>query len=282
MKIKKSLMCLGCAAMVLATGVGVVGCGNSPMQVDAAMDVKSDIAYMSDNFYNKLTQDLTFSAMQAAQKNGFYTEIGNVTKKNDAKLLINGVEFGGEEVKLSVGNNKFIVAPRFYVENDKLYVASYFLSLKANSAKAVDISYNGAMFNVKVAEKTGLNAAIKSIGQNSTNTVTKNGNSYDVVVNDSTGMFLMTFKDGETSISPDVFVSEKVTTFPATQGGNERVTISYGFTKKDVVNGQSGFGFYAVGYGSNTEGTRTVNYTVAPVGYSPVTFKLNITQHAHA
>ena len=281
MKMKKTLISLGCAALVLATGAGLAGCGDMAMQVDAVKDVKSDISYMSENLYNKLTADLTFADMQAAQKTGFYTEIGNVTEKDGAVFKINNKIYSGEEVKLSIGNNKFVVAPRYYVENGKLYVASYLLSLKANDAKNVEVSYNGSKFNIMVAEKAGLRAEIKTVGQNSNNTIQKNGNKYDVVVNNSRGLFLMTFKDLDKDISPEVFVTEKITTTPAaTEGGDAKVTVSYGFTKKDVVGNESGFGFYAVGYGTNTEGTRTVDYTVAPVGYAPVTFTLDITQHA--
>ncbi len=257
---------LACAGLVVATPFAFLGYGNNTIDVKA--DVAGDLTYISEHVYNKLDANLTYENM-GEEFDKFYAKIGKV--KGEGDFSLGGITYGEENVKLSVGKKKFVDAPRFVVKENSLYVASYFLSLKAGNTENIDVKYGDTSFKVKVADGANLDANVDNVVANSNNAIEKVENAYNLTVNNSTALFKMTFKKGDEVVKPAKFITEQVN-----RKGNV-TTISYGFTNEEIA-GEGWLGFYAVGYGSNVASEFTRDYTIAPVGYKPVTVKLNITQ----
>lgn len=268
MKNMKKLACLACAGIVVATPFAFLGCGANTVDVKA--DVAGDLNYISEHVYNQLSADLTYDNL-GENFDKFYAEIGKVQGEGAFKL--GGKEYDGENYKLSVGKKKFVNAPRYVVKEDKLYVASYFLSLKAGNSNTVEVKYGNTTFNVQVTEGAKLNADVATVAANAGDAIVKADGKYNIAVANSTTLYKMTFKNGEDTVKPKYFVTEKLD-----KVGNT-TTVSYGYTEEEVAN-EGWLGFYAVSYGDNVADDLHIerDYTVAPVGYKPVTVKLDITK----
>ena len=268
-------------AMVAAVPAMLVGCGDSA--VDLSKEVNKDISYMTEHVYNKLDTDWTFASMSKENKENFYTLVGDV-KAEDKGFKIGNKAYDGEEYKLSVGLDKNVNAPRYYVEENKLYVASYFLSLKSDSEGRMKCSYGNTNFDLIISTNAKADVKAGNASKISTNEITavaNKANEYDVTVNDSRALFKLDFTSNNKVVKPKLFITEQVNNYAATESSEARSTIKYGFTAEEVKD-EGWLGFYAVGYGSNKNDSYSRDYTIMPVGYKAITIKLNITQVAQA
>jgi len=105
---------------------------------------------LKDTYYNKSGSNKTLEASES-----FYTEVASGISDAD-EITVGELTFTKDQtIRLSVGNNSFIVAPAFKVEDGTLFVAVPVIFTSAEVDGDIKVTVNGYDFLIKAGIKYG-------------------------------------------------------------------------------------------------------------------------------
>ena len=257
-KVRKSFLVLPLLFTVFVTAVMFSACGKtaeltlSENLADKASIVVNNIV---QNVYNApaLKDDVdandeqkyeySFSEVkQLIPEAEFYVEVGTFKNIDELKTLtIGDYTFKADDkISVSVGNSNFIKDKAFVVDQNKLLVCANIVVFESNSEK---IKLNDAEFNFDIRQKIGTIEVESIVFRNGKNTIQKDANAsnkYNLSIVNGTDSLLIDYANKE---ADDTVFTRKVV---------DGVLTGYGVTKLDVVNAESYFMFYPVGW-ANTQ-----------------------------
>ena len=107
---------------------------------------------IKEKYYNVYENQEITSEDGEFDKSTLYVEIADCDKEDLKSIYINSKKYDNENKKLSIGQNSFIVAPIFLVEDGKLLVSPLYI-LNVAEAEEVRIVFDDKLVKIKVAEK---------------------------------------------------------------------------------------------------------------------------------
>jgi len=110
-----------------------------------------------NNLYNSVENTTYTVADDEFPAEDFYVKIGKYTGSAVNKITINGTEYTNEVKRMGIGQNSWLEAPVWKIEDGYLYVATAWLIAEsmpgANTSVSIDkLTYNVKVFNDEVTE----------------------------------------------------------------------------------------------------------------------------------
>lgn len=223
-------------------------------------DLKTAIAYLKNNYYNKYT-----NGDKVAAPDESFVKVGTLASDVTGTVSIGGTAANADEkFSLSIGNNAFLESAKFKIVGREVYVAAVILAIEQ-----VKVTANAKDYQIDSAKSGQL--ALESFAAVAPTTIAGEGTNFTIVRGDDKPLVKFFFTDKVTQY----FVTKK--TFI---GKDKVATTSYGFTTPD----EGGLWLY-LGYGVELGGKWdgvTYNYTVYAFGVDKkaITLSMSITDKA--
>ena len=294
--LKKTLMTLSLAFVMVFSTLLLVACGETPptdtreLTVNSQLKTQTDsiISFISSKVYNNLTGQKDYTVQEVKNLGGdfanlnYYVKVGSLKDFGEVKSLeFNGTKFDTAKsvFRVSVGNNSFIADNVYYVTREKdLYVAAPIVAYETSVSSKFKINDKEVDLGT-IANTTAL--TIETIGfmsgaESTIQAVQNKTNEYDLTIKESTTWVQVTYTGLNEN---DVFLTKKVT---------DGQFIRYGLTGLDKKDGTSNtekvFAFYPIDHGADLTDKdviskfdgKTRDYYIYCVGKGSAKLKLNL------
>ncbi len=147
-------------------------------------------------YYNKHT--LIKDVKLADENTDFYVEVAEYIAETPVAVTIGGIEFDNRNISVSIGNNSFINAPVWKVENDKLYVSVLALTSLGNTSELPIIA--GDSKYIAVVHNQSNELTIGKVTSSVANKVIKNENGIYIFPCTNTEYIKFIFNSGTTEL----------------------------------------------------------------------------------
>lgn len=114
--------------------------------------LEEKLTAIKEKYYNVYENQEITSEDGEFDKSTLYVEIADCDKENLKSIYINSKKYDNENKKISIGQNSFIVAPIFLVEDGKLLVSPLYI-LNVAETEEVRIVFDDKLVKIKLAEK---------------------------------------------------------------------------------------------------------------------------------
>lgn len=248
------------------------GCGpvaNFTTNTDVQESTQTIIDDIATNLYNNTATYGTstqYSVAEIKQKKSdfnYYVKVGAVENFDSVNsVTVNGTKFNKtQKFELSFGNQNKINDLCYYVSEGDLYVAAPIIAFETVNGSKIMVNDIEFDFNLNTTASTG--AIISVAFQDASNTVTTDGNEYDLSFNNANKFLAFEYAEATAN---DVILTKKVL---SNSGNAEKNTISYGLTKTDAFNTKNVLAFYPIGYSNNALNSQYMtNFNNATMDYS--------------
>lgn len=253
------------------------GCTKMTLNIDKVEVCSALSTKLVSTFYNK---EAGASLDDATQEN-FYVQITSDETQTLSAITINNMQYKSDEkVKFSVGNNNFVEAPVFKVENRKLFVALPVLYVEAKGGKT-KVEAGNRIYSVKVYDDSG-NISLGDVGafgvKEGASAIKQSDSAGEIIVKHSR-------KNGKTLVgwvlTKNNTPLRKNLTIYTKKYYPETNTISFGVDKTLSV---EDYGYSSGLYNYFQDGaitepkSRTIKYTIAVPTVGNISFELQITE----
>ena len=136
-------------------------------------------------------------------KDELYSDLGEIKSSDVANITINGVTYDNSNKRISIGNNAFIVAPVYLIEDNHLLVSNFYLTVHAKdgivTVKTETDAFEVTLEGLDGGDTLALNKAIPAFTQEGRiNEVTVDGSTITQVSNSGNhGLAVMLEADGQ-------------------------------------------------------------------------------------
>lgn len=162
------------------------------------IDLQKDAKAFLDNYYNKYANKTITSGDAEFDNDIVYENLGAVESDSETTVSINKQVIDNSNVSISIGNNGFIKAPLFKVEENILYVSTLLLALKG-AEENVEVVYgdNKKIINSKEMSTVTMLPVTEVLALNTqpgyTNEIETNEDNTDIVEISSYGTHAIGF-----------------------------------------------------------------------------------------
>lgn len=97
------------------------------------LDLTGSVKAACDKYYNKFRNETIDSANENFDETTLYVDLGNVVSTDTTKITVNDQDYDNSDVRISIGNNAFVQAPLWKIQDSKLLVSVFLLGLETVS-----------------------------------------------------------------------------------------------------------------------------------------------------
>lgn len=162
------------------------------------IDLQKDAKVFLDNYYNKYANKTITSGDAEFDNDIVYENLGAVESDSETTVSVNKQVIDNSDVSVSIGNNGFIKAPLFKVEENILYVSTLLLAVKG-AEENVEVVYgdNKKIINSKEMSTVTMLPITEVLALNTkpgyTNKIETNKDNTDIVETSSYGTHAIGF-----------------------------------------------------------------------------------------
>lgn len=115
------------------------------------LDLTGSVKAACDKYYNKFSNETIDSANENFDEATLYVDLGNVVSTDATNITVNDQDYDNSDVSISIGNNAFVKAPLWKVQDSKLLVSIFLLGLET-ATDEITITYGDNVKTIKGVE----------------------------------------------------------------------------------------------------------------------------------
>ena len=115
------------------------------------LDLIGSVKAACDKYYNKFRNETIDSANENFDEATLYVDLGNVVSTDVTNITVNDQDYDNSDVRISIGNNAFVQAPLWKVQDSKLLVSVFLLGLETVTDE-ITVTYGDNVKTIKGVE----------------------------------------------------------------------------------------------------------------------------------